>query len=71
MNNHVQYIRPIWRRIPRDPDAIRAYHRALNAPYASQRRWKLFGAWIGFVAFCALCWYGILWLAYKATEGVR
>ena len=69
MTAKLSYIRPLGQQVPVDADAIEAYHRDLTAEYAWQRRWKLIGAWLGFVAVCALCWYGILYLAYKATEG--
>ena len=48
---------------------MEAYHRDLNAQEGW--RWKRIGVWLGFFLFCALAWYGILWLAYRATEGVR
>ena len=51
-----------------EPAAMEAYHRELNAQ-AWRERWKRIGAWLGFVTVCAVCWYAIIWLAYKATEG--
>ena len=69
MSNRVQYIRPLGMHIPQDAAAICAYQQDVNREYAWRRRWKNLGVWLGFVAFCALCWYGILWVAYKATEG--
>ena len=63
------YIRPLGRYIPLDANAIEAYHRDVEAQHRWARRWKAFGVWLAFVACCALAWYGILWLAYRATEG--
>ena len=69
MTAKLSYIRPLGLHIPLDAQAMEAYHRDLSAQYVWQRRWKLFGAWLGFVAFCALCWYAIIYAAYKVTEG--
>ena len=63
------YIRPLWQRVPPDAKAIEAFHRDMNAYAARRGWWKRVCAWIGFFALCAVCWYAIIWGAYKATEG--
>ena len=67
--NRVTYIRPLGMHILQDAEAIEAYHRDVEAQHRWARRWRAFGVWLAFVACCALAWYGILWLAYRATEG--
>ena len=63
------WIRPLGRHIPVDAETMEAYHRDLNRWAERREGWKKLGVWLAMCAFCALCWYGIIWLAYKATEG--